>query len=274
MSVRAVAPQQATTPLVRLRGVSFAYGTTPILEDVSLEIEPRALVGVIGPNGAGKSTLLKVIVGLLEPRTGTVELFGVPAARFRERWRIGYVPQRPAFLGSQVPATVEEVVAAGRLARLGALRRPGAADRAVVRGAVETVGLDDQRRRPMAELSGGQQQRVLIARALASEPQLLLLDEALAGVDLDTQEDLYALFQRLTRERGLAVVFVSHDVGVLATQVTTMACINRRLLYWGSPEALREGDLFERLYGGASLFTHTHMHLHVRGEPPARGAQE
>lgn len=271
MSATAAAPspdRAVATPLVRLRGVSFAYGATPVLEDISLDIEPRALVGLIGPNGSGKSTLLKVIVGLLEPSAGTIELFGTPIARFRERWRLGYVPQRPRMLGAEVPAAVEEVVAAGRLSRLGAFRRPRGADRAAVRDAIDTVGLGDRRRRPMAELSGGQQQRVLIARALASEPQLLLLDEALAGVDLDTQEDLYALFRRLTRERGLAVVFVSHDVGVLATQVTTMACLNRRLLYWGSPEALREGDLFERLYGGTSLFTHTHLHAH--GEPGPR----
>ncbi|HEY8369068.1 MAG TPA: metal ABC transporter ATP-binding protein [Thermodesulfobacteriota bacterium] len=262
------APTDRAAPLARLRGVSFAYGATPVLEDVSLDIEPRTLVGVIGPNGSGKSTLLKVIAGLLEPSSGTIELFGTPIARFREWWRVGYVPQRPRLLGVTVPASVEEVVSAGRLARLGPVRRPRAADRAAVLDAIETVGLSDRRRRPIAELSGGQQQRVLIARALASEPQLLLLDEALAGVDLDTQEDLYALFHRLTRERDLAVVFVSHDVGVLATQVTTMACLNRRLLYWGSPEALREGDLFEQLYGGASLFAHTHLHAH--GDPGPR----
>jgi zinc transport system ATP-binding protein len=252
----------AAAPLARLRHVSFAYRDTPVLEDVSLEVPPRALVGVIGPNGAGKSTLLKVIVGLLAPTAGEVELFGVPATRFRERWRLGYVPQRPALLGAGVPATVEEVVTAGRLARLARLGRPGRGDRAAVLDAIATVGLAEQRRRPIGELSGGQQQRALIARALASEPQLLLLDEALAGVDLDTQESLYALFRRLTEARDLTVVFVSHDVGVLATQVDIMACVNRRLLFWGSPEALREGDLFERLYGGASLFTHTHFHAH------------
>ena len=263
----------ATPPLVRLEGVSFAYGTEPVLEDVSLEIGPRQLVGVIGPNGAGKSTLLKVMVGLLPPTTGRVELFGLPIAQFRERWRIGYVPQRPALLGSGVPATVEEVVSAGRLARLGALGRRGPLDREATLRAIATVGLEARQRDPMDRLSAGQQQRALIARALASEPQLLLLDEALAGVDLDTQEGLYALFRRLTAERGLAVVFVSHDVGVLATQVSVMACINRRLLFWGSPEALREGDLFERLYGGASLFTHTHLHVHgaPEGAGPAHG---
>jgi zinc transport system ATP-binding protein len=258
----ALPPARATGPLVRLRGVTVVYGQTAVLEDVSLDIGPRSVVGVIGPNGAGKSTLLKVIVGLVTPQAGTVELFGTPVDRFRERWRLGYVPQRPALLGSGVPATIEEVVAAGRRARLGVVRPAGPGDRAAVDRAIETVGLADRRRRPVGELSGGQQQRVLIARALASEPQLLLLDEALAGVDLDTQEDLYALFRRLTAEQGLAVVFVSHDVGVLSTQVTTMACLNRRLLFWGSPEALREGELVERLYGGPSLIEHRHLHRH------------
>lgn len=248
----------AAAPLVRLRGVSFSYGAGPVLEDVSLEVRPRDLVGVIGPNGAGKSTLLKVMAGLLTPQAGTVELFGTPVARFREWWRVGYVPQRPALLGTAVPATVEEVVAAGRLARVGALGRPGAADRAAVARAIETVGLLDQRRRPIGELSGGQQQRVLIGRALAGEPQLLLLDEALAGIDLEGQEDLYSLFHRLTTERGLAVVFVSHDVGVLAAHATVIACVNRRLVFCGSPRELERYDALPRLYGGASLLTHPH----------------
>lgn len=264
-----VTDRAIASPFVRLREVTFAYGATPALERISLEVGPRMLVGVIGPNGSGKSTLLKVMVGLLRPQAGEVELFGMPVDRFREWWRVGYVPQRPATLGADVPAMVEEVVAAGRLSRLGPFRRPGPADRAAVARAIETVGLASQRRRPVGELSWGQQQRVRIARALAGEPQLLLFDEALAGVDLDTQEGLYALFRRLTTETGMAVVFVSHDVGVLAAQVTTIACVNRRLLFWGSPEELQRGNLFQRLYGGASLLTHIHVEP---GMPAPEGA--
>jgi zinc transport system ATP-binding protein len=247
-----------TAPVVALRDVWFAYGPTQALEAITLEVPLGAFVGIIGPNGSGKSTLLRVMLGLLTPQRGTVTLFGGPPERLKSRWRVGYVPQRPATFATGVPATVAEVVETGRLSRLGLWGRPGREDWEAVRKALATLGLEAEASTPVAALSSGQQQRTLIARALASEPELLILDEAMAGVDLETQEGLYSLLHRLSAERALTVVSVSHDVGVVASQVTTIACLDRRLLFCGPPTALAGANALQQLYGGAVLLTHAH----------------
>src|SRR5918992_2938835 len=163
---------QLPAPLLRAHGVTFAFGSELVLDHVDLELRRGEFVALVGPNGAGKSTLLRIVLGLIAPGSGTVELFGQSPRGLRDRWRLGYVPQRPR-IAPDLPATVEEVVAAGRLARQGWWRRPRAADRGAIQHAIESVALADLRRQRMAELSGGQQQRVLIAKALASEPELL-----------------------------------------------------------------------------------------------------
>src|SRR5688572_9369446 len=165
--------------------LSFAYGTQPVLDGVSLSVAPGEFVALVGPNGAGKSTLLRLLLGLLEPTAGTVRLFGAPPKSLKDRWRLGYVPQRLA-VPADLPATVGEVVAAGRLARTGWRRRFKPEDRAEVEHAIIAVALDDLADRPVRELSGGQQQRAFIAKALAGQPELLVLDEPVAGVDAES----------------------------------------------------------------------------------------
>src|SRR5262249_42127386 len=154
----------AASPLVDARDVTFGYGRTPVLERVSLQIRPGEFVALVGPNGSGKSTLLKILLGALTPQRGSVALFGLSPAVLHERWRLGYVPQRPS-LASEVPATVEEIVAAGRLRQGGWWHRLSTVDRDEVRHALESVGLDALGDRPLNELSAGQQQRAFIARA-------------------------------------------------------------------------------------------------------------
>jgi zinc transport system ATP-binding protein len=172
---------------VELRGVSFAYGTDPVLDHVDLAVDQGEFVALVGPNGSGKSTLVRVLLGLLRPSSGKVRLFGSPPHRLRERWRLGYVPQRPT-LADNLPATVREVVSSGRLSRTGWAGRPGSDDRTAVDHAIRSVALWDMRDRPVSSLSVGQQQRVFIARAFASEPDLLVLDEPIAGIDADSQK--------------------------------------------------------------------------------------
>src|SRR5256886_1038051 len=168
-------------PVLSAEGVSFAFGAHRVLEDVELEVSPGEFTALVGPNGAGKSTLLRIVLGLLAPEAGRVEIFGAAPRRRADRRRLGYVPQRPR-PAPDLPATVEEVVAAGRLAKQGWWRRARPADRAAVGHALESVALEELRTQRVVELSGGQQQRVLIAKALASEPELLILDEPIAGV--------------------------------------------------------------------------------------------
>ena len=203
----------------RARHVAFAYPGGPlVLRDVDLAIEQGEFVAVAGPNGGGKTTLLRIALGLAQPQTGRAELFGEPAVRSTHRSRIGYLAQRSQ-LGIESPVTVREVVSAGRVPRLGVVGRFGRVDREKVDAAIERVGLSGLAGRPIATLSGGQQQRSLIAKALAGEPELLVLDEPTAGVDVDAQEALAALLDELHRELGATVLLVSHEFGAVERYV-------------------------------------------------------
>jgi zinc transport system ATP-binding protein len=234
-------------PVLAAEHVSVAYGQSLVLDDVSLAIEPGEFVALVGPNGSGKSTLLKLLLGLLEPTAGSVELFGVAPQRFRERRRLGYVPQRPALV-SEVPATVDEVVAAGRISSGGWWRRPRAADREAVSHAVESVALAQLRHRPVNELSGGQQQRTFIARAFASEPDLLVLDEPIAGVDVESQHRFRDSLVHLVEEHGSAVLLVSHELTSVANDVDRIIVLKQRVQFDGPPAEL--------VAGGVSLGVH------------------
>ena len=220
-------------PVVQLRHGSVAYDGRTALRDVDVRVDAGEVVAVLGANGSGKSTLVKAVVGLLPLATGTLELFGTPHGRFSDWTRVGYVPQR-AGASTGVPATVREVVATGRLA-LTRFRRPRAADRDAVQRALEVVGLAGRADDSVGTLSGGQQQRVLIARALTCSPDLLVLDEPTAGVDLASQTALAETLTGLV-VAGTTVVLVAHELGpmhALVTRALTMA--EGRVLHDGPP---------------------------------------
>ncbi|HEX8003893.1 MAG TPA: metal ABC transporter ATP-binding protein [Mycobacteriales bacterium] len=198
-----------------LRGATVSRGGTEVLHGVDFTLGEREFVAVLGANGAGKSTLVRALLGLTPLARGDLALFGTPAREFRDWPRIGYVPQRLTS-ATGVPATVREVVASGRTPRLSRWRRRSAADHAAVDAAVEAVGLRPDT--PVAHLSGGQQQRVLIARALAGDPEALVLDEPTAGVDAESQQAFAGVLARL-KERGVAVLLVTHHLGALAPLV-------------------------------------------------------
>jgi zinc transport system ATP-binding protein len=180
-----------------------------------------------------------VLLGLLRPATGRVLLFGENPRHLREHWRLGYVPQRPTVL-DDLPATVEEVVSTGRLARTGWWRWPGKADREEVDHALQSVRLDPLRRRRLNELSGGQQQRAFIARAFASEPDLLILDEPVAGVDAESQRLFRESLIHLREEHGAAVLLVSHELGAVAQDLDRVVVLKRRVVFDGAPEELAQ----------------------------------
>ena len=244
--------------VLRLTHVSFNYGETPVLEDVSLSIQQGDFLGVIGPNGGGKSTLLKLMLGLLQPSRGTVEVCGkTPEHSGRH---MGYVPQHTTF-DRHFPINVWDVVLMGRLSRSHLLRPYSSADKAKAREALATVAMDALSRRPIGELSGGQQQRALIARALVRDPSILLLDEAMAAVDPAGQEDLYGLLDEL-RQR-MTIVMVSHNLSAISTYVDKIACLNQRLYYHGSKE-ISEEDI-QAAYGcPVELLAHGTPHRVLR----------
>ncbi|WP_370247605.1 metal ABC transporter ATP-binding protein [Nocardioides sp.] len=219
---------------VQLTDGAIALGGRPIVRGVDLVVDTGEFVTVLGPNGSGKSTLIRALVGLHPLSRGSLTLFGTPSTRFREWHRLGYVPQRSG-AAAGVPATVWEVVAAGRLSRRRLLRPLGRADRAAIQDALELVDLADRRLDGVDHLSGGQQQRVLIARALAGEPELLVLDEPTAGVDLHHQQVLADTLGRL-RQRGATIVLVAHELGPLAPLADrTVVMRDGRAEYDGPP---------------------------------------
>lgn len=220
----------------------------PVLEGVSFSIQAGEFVALVGPNGSGKSTLLRLCLGLLTPASGSVSLFGTPAGDRANAGRLGYVAQRQA-LPKDFPATVEEVVAAGRLSRRGLRARMRADDRVEIRHALESVSLLEFRDRRIGELSGGQQQRALIAKAFAGQPDLLILDEPVAGVDVDSQAEFASALTHLQREHGAAVLLVSHELGAVAHALDRVIVLKRRVLFDGAPEGLTSRGVHLGIHG-------------------------
>lgn len=266
MPVTEPAVAAAGAPIV-LRDVSFGYGDEAVLEGIDLDVRRGEFLGLLGPNGSGKSTLLKIILGLIKPRGGQVELFGQPASRFTARWRIGYVPQRLSTFDAKFPATVTEVVGMGRYARLGPLRRPGADDRQAVDRAIDAVEMAPYRERRIGRLSIGQQQRAFIARAIASEAEVLILDEPTAAVDARAQESFYHLLEHLNDDLGLTIVLVEHDLGMVASHVDEVAVLNRRIIFRGPPADFLHGFYTET----TTDVIHPHRHARRGDRPDAYG---
>jgi zinc transport system ATP-binding protein len=225
-----------TAPVLEADRVSFGYGDERVLDDVSLAVAPGEFVALVGPNGAGKSTMLRLLLGLLEPSSGAVRLFGHAPQEMEDRARLGYVPQRVA-VPPDLPATVEEVVAAGRLARSGWFRRFRTHDRNEIEHAMESVSLLDLRARPVRELSGGQQQRAFIAKALAGQPDLLVLDEPVAGVDIESQARFRDSLVHLVREHEAAVLLVSHELGAVAEDLDRVVVLRSGRVFFNGPPA-------------------------------------
>ena len=222
------------TTVVRMVDGAVSLGGRPVLRGIDLTVTQGEVLAVLGANGSGKSTLVRSLLGLVPTTRGEVLLFETPLARFRQWQRIGFVPQR-ATAAAGVPASVTEVVASGRLSRQRLLQPARRADREAVRRAIDTVGLADRSRDNVSTLSGGQQQRVLIARALAGEPEVLILDEPTAGVDAANQRALADTLELLVG-RGATVILVAHELGPIAPLVTrTVVMRDGRVVHDGPP---------------------------------------
>jgi ABC-type Mn2+/Zn2+ transport system ATPase subunit len=234
---------------VWLSDVSAGYGERVALEHVTLAVEPGSLLAVVGPNGAGKSTMLKLMAGLLAPWTGRIEILGQPAGR--EARRVAYVPQAE-LVDWAFPVTVEDVVMMGRFPRLGPVRRPGADDRRAVGSALAQVGMARHLRTQVGRLSGGQRRRVFLARALAAEPDLFLLDEPVTGIDPTTQELLMDLLEAQAN-RGKTVVATTHDLACAAARFHQVLAVNRTVVAYGPSNLVLDSDVLARAYGGHLL---------------------
>jgi len=226
------------TPVVELENVSFGYRAgVRVLDDVSLRVDAGEFVAIAGPNGGGKTTLLRLVLGLERPTEGSVRVFGQVGGKSVDGARIGYLPQRARLIG-EAPVTVREVVSTGRLAPAGIWGPLRRVDREVVTRAIETVGLTDRADSPLRTLSGGMQQRALIAKALASEPTLLALDEPTTGVDAESQESLGVLLEELREQLGVTILYVSHEFGAVEHVVDRIVLVRGGIVYDGPPSGL------------------------------------
>jgi zinc transport system ATP-binding protein len=242
--------------LIVVRGVSFSYGGPPVLVGIDLAIRDGDFLALIGPNGSGKTTLIKIILGLLEPSSGSVEIMGHALGDFKDWSRIGYVPQKATHVDPLFPASVEEVVAMALMSNTKAWETSG---RGEIRRALRRVGMEDFRRSPIGRLSGGQQQRVFIARALVTSPRILFLDEPTTGVDAETQASFYDLLDLLNTQEGITIVLVTHDIGLVNKHVSQVACLNQKLVYHGSHADFCRSEVFrDMVTRGDHLIAHEH----------------
>ena len=235
--------------IIELSGVDFGYTSTPVVENISIRIDPGEYVAVVGPNGSGKSTLMKLMLGLLRPDDGVAKLFGDPAHQFDDGSRIGYVSQH-ASASKEMPITVREVVKMGRFPHVGFGRLSGE-DWEIVDQALDTVGMTAFADRRVTQLSGGQRQRAFIARALASEADLLVLDEPTVGVDMESVEAFYDLLDSLNRD-GITVLLIEHDLSAVTEHADRVICLNREIYFDGSSEEFVESDALARAFGTAA----------------------
>jgi zinc transport system ATP-binding protein len=253
-------------PVVDIRDLWVSVNHEEILQGIDLQIREGTFLGLIGPNGGGKTTLLRTILGLVEPDRGQVRVFDLPPGNAGNRGRIGYLPQR-AYADLSFPVSVFDVVLMGRYSHIGLWRRVSAEDRRQALEKLEAVGMGRFKDRPIGHLSGGEQQRAFIARALASEPSLLLLDEPTSGVDTAAQESFYRLLGRLKRDLSLTIVLVSHDIGVIPSHTDEIACLNHKLHLHGKCPDVLDAKALSKVYGcEVELLVHGKIPHRVIGE--------
>lgn len=245
--------------IVELSNVSFSYGANLVLSKITFNVHRGDYLGIIGPNGSGKTTLLKIMVGLIDNFSGEVKLFGQNIKDFKNWEKIGYVSQNATDFDVSFPVTVEEVVSMGRFAKKGLFKGLTSYDRDIISQVLIEVEMEKFRSVLIGNLSGGQKQRVFIARAMASQPEIIFLDEPTVGIDLESQERFYSLLAKLNQKRNLTLALVSHDVDVVAHETTEVACVNQTLVYHGLSKDFIGHPNLENLYGkGVKFILHGH----------------
>ncbi len=237
---------------ISINQVSYAYGSSNVLENISVEIEEEEFFGVIGPNAAGKSTLLKLMLGMLKPDKGDITVLGKSPRQACKH--IGYVPQYPSF-PRNFPIKVQDVVLMGRLGINGKMRRFSDRNRVIALDSILAVEIYELSAKPIKDLSGGQVQRMLIARALASKPEILILDEPTANIDVQAEENIFALLKQYNEH--MTIIVVSHDIAFISAYVNRVGCLNKTLICHETETV--SGKTIEELYGAqVNMIHHAH----------------
>lgn len=236
--------------IIELEQVNFSYGERLVLSNINMSVAEGDFLGIVGPNGSGKSTLLKIILGLLEPQSGTVKVDNIPIRLWRDWSRFGYISQQANNFNTGFPATVYEVVSLGIAGKKGLFKRISKEDSKKINETIELVGLQDYRNQLIGKLSGGQQQRVFIAKALVSDPDIMVFDEPTVGVDANSMGSFYQLLDDLHRIQQKTIILVTHDIGAITTKVNRIACLNRELYFHGDNQEFikRQDEILSRAY--------------------------
>lgn len=245
-------------PIIDVRSLEYHIGEQNILNDISFSINQGEYVALLGPNGGGKSTLVKLILGIYKKNKGEIELFRVPQNEFKDWYKIGYVPQNVSLFDDNFPLSVYETVSLGLAAKKPWFSFLSESDRVLIEDAIERASIGDLRDKILSELSGGQRQRVMIARALVSQPELLILDEPSTGVDITSQRKFYQFLKRLNKEKNLTILFITHDLGVIADDVTHVLAVNQNLLFAGTADEMLSCEAVSEVYGTKAHVIHQH----------------
>lgn len=246
---------------IEFEHINFAYPHNQVLEDISFVVEEGDYVGLVGGNGSGKTTMLRIMLSLLAPGSGSARLFGEDIRKFEDWHLIGYVPQHVSRGEASFPTTVREVIESGLVSRNRHFFHKRSADEKLIRWAMEVAEINDLEERLIGTLSGGERQLVFIARALVSRPKLLVLDEPTTGVDAQSQDRFYRFLSALNKKHGMTIVLVSHDLEVVAREVKTVICVNRKLVCHVDSRAFIDGNYLQQLYGEDMKYIH-HTHNH------------
>ncbi|MDP4083492.1 MAG: metal ABC transporter ATP-binding protein [Bacillota bacterium] len=249
--------------IIEIKNLSYRYEKDMVLENINISVPKGAFLAIVGPNGSGKSTLLKLVLGLLKLQKGDIRLFGEEINHFKNWEEIGYVSQKANSFNTGFPASVFEVVASGLTKKLGLFRFLKKEDKRIVMDALKAVGMDPFSKRNIGELSGGQQQRVFIARALVSEPKLLILDEPTVGVDIQNVNSFYQMLSNLNKNHAITLLLVTHDIGTVSDKATHVACLNKHLHFHGEASEFEQmkNDEMSDFYGHeVQMLLHQHEH--------------
>lgn len=249
-------------PIFDVKNLNFSVRGQNILSNVSLEIFNGEYVAIIGPNGGGKTTLIRMLLGLEDPTNGDIKIFGKKLQNFKDWNKIGFVPQRAAQVDQNFPATALDIVNMGRTSKRKLFSRESEEDVKAVDDAMFKMDILDLKNKMVGTLSGGQRQRVMIARALASNPEILILDEPNTGVDIVSQQNFYALLSKLNKEDKITIVFITHDIGVIADDIGRLFTINQKAIICNNPKEALSCEEMSDLYGISAHLVHNHKHEH------------
>ena len=249
-------------PIFDVKNLNFNIRGQDILSNISLEIYNGEYIAIIGPNGGGKTTLIRMLLGLEQLTSGEIKIFGKKLTTFKEWNKIGYVPQRASLVDANFPATVLDIVKMGRVAKRGIFSRMSKEDNEAVFDAMAKMDIENLKDKMVGTLSGGQRQRVMIARALASSPEILILDEPNTGVDMASQQRFYALLSKLNKEENMTILFITHDIGVIADDIGRLFTVNQNAIICNNPKEAMSCEEMSELYGIEAHLIHNHKHEH------------